>query len=76
MGKGLIVAIIAVRAAPWARRIAPPTMPTSIIGRLGITICKNPMARSCVSPVAPRSAVRGTSDSQTASAKSEPKATP
>lgn len=35
-----MVAIIARRASPYARKIAPPTMPTIRNGRLGTMICR------------------------------------
>ena len=70
------VAIIAARASPWLRRMAPPIMPTINSGWEGTTIARKCTARSAVSPVAPRSATSGPSASQTTPAKSDPKTKP
>jgi hypothetical protein len=70
------VAIIAARASPWLRRIAPPIMPTISKGCDGITICRKCSDSSCVSPVAPSNVTRGDSISQTPAANSAPNTSP
>ena len=62
--------------APWARRIAPPTMPTSKSGRDGMMMRRYMTARSCVASLAPSNATRAGRFIQTTAAKMDPNSSP
>jgi hypothetical protein len=67
-----IVAIIARRASPWLRRIAPPIIPTIRNGCAGVTIARKCTAHSAVRPVAPKSATICGKNTQTTAENTTP----